>query len=91
MKALRAVATLMVVTLLAGCGPEDVRGSYERDEIQFGIWQPDDDGAMRFTATADVPNVDVPNVIVSEDGRTATTVGIEVPDGGYLSNSWKPR
>ena len=122
---LAALATLTMGALLAGCGAEDVRGGYAQEPIQFGIWQPDADGAMRFTATSDVPNEedqtygwrvrvaeseeavkwvetvtfpeapdswegveDDPNVMISEDGRTATTVGIEVPDGGYIVNTW---
>jgi hypothetical protein len=119
------IAVLAVGGLLAGCGTEDIRHRASKEDIQFGIWQPDDDGAMRFTATADVPNEeeqaygwrvrvaeseeavkwveavtlpeapdswegveDDPNVMISEDGRTATTVGIEVPDGGYIVNTW---
>jgi hypothetical protein len=31
---------------------------------------------------------DNPNVMISEDGRTATTVGADLPDGGYLENAW---
>jgi len=119
------ITVLAVGALLAGCGTEDIRDRGAKADIQFGIWQPDDDGAMRFTATADVPNEedqaygwrvrvaesekavkwvetvtlpeapdswegveDDPNVMISEDGRTATTVGIEVPDGGYIENAW---
>ena len=119
------ITVLAVGALLAGCGTEDIRDRGTKEDIQFGIWQPDDDGAMRFTATADVPNEedqaygwrvrvaeseeavkwvetvtlpeapdswegveDDPDVMISEDGRTATTVGIEVPDGGYIENAW---
>jgi len=119
------ITVLAVGALLAGCGTEDIRDRGAKEDIQFGIWTPDDDGAMRFTATADVPNEedqaygwrvrvaeseeavkwvetvtlpeapdtwegveDDPNVMISEDGRTATTVGIEVPDGGYIVNTW---
>ena len=119
------ITVLAVGALLAGCGTEDIRDRGTKEDIQFGIWQPDDDGAMRFTATADVPNEedqaygwrvrvaeseeavkwvetvtfpeapdswegveDDPNVMISEDGRTATTVGIEVPDGGYIVSTW---
>ena len=119
------MAVLAVGVLLAGCGTEGVRDRGEKEDIQFGIWQPDAEGAMRFTATADVPNQedqtygwrvrvaeseeavkwietvtlpeapeswdgveDDPNVSISEDGRTATTVGIAVPDGGYLGSTW---
>ena len=122
---LAALATLTMGALLAGCGAEDVRGGYAQEPIQFGIWQPDADGAMRFTATPDVPNEedqtygwrvrvaeseeavkwvetltlpeapvswegveDDPNVMISDDGRTVTTVGADIPDGGYLENSW---
>ena len=125
MKALGAVAALAIGALLAGCGIEEVPGGYAQEQIQFGIWRPDAEGAMRFEATADVPNEedqmygwrvrvpeseeavkwmetvtlpeapeswegveDDPNVIVSDDGRTATTMGIEVPDGGYLGSTW---
>ena len=31
---------------------------------------------------------DNPSVMISEDGRTATTVGADIPDGGYLENAW---
>jgi hypothetical protein len=120
-----SITVLAFGALLIGCGTEDIRERGANEDIQFGIWQPDDDGAMRFTATADVPNEedqaygwrvrvaeseeavkwvetvtlpeapdtwegveDDPNVMISEDGRTATTVGIEVPDGGYIVNTW---
>ena len=124
-KVLYAVATLALGTLLAACGGAEFEGRSANEDIQFGIWLPDDDGAMRFKATADVPNEedqaygwrvrvaesedavkwieavtlpeapdswegveDDPNVMISDDGRTATTVGIAVPDGGYLENWW---
>lgn len=119
------ITVLAVGALLAGCGTEEIRDRAAKEDIQFGIWQPDDDGAMRFTATADVPNEedqaygwrvrvaeseeavkwvetltlpeapeswdgveDDPNVMISDDGRTATTVGAEIPDGGYLEGIW---
>ena len=100
-------------------------GAASRGEIEFGIWVPDEDGAPRFRATAEVPNEedqaygwrvriaeseqsvkwiesitlpeapdswegveDDPSVMISEDGRTATTVGADIPDGGYLENAW---
>ena len=125
MKALCAVAALAIGALLAGCGTEEVPGGFAQEQIQFGIWRPDAEGAMRFEATAEVPNEedqmygwrvrvpeseeavkwietvtlpeapaswegveDDPNVMVSDDGRTATTMGIEVPDGGYLGSTW---
>ena len=121
----RAIAVLLVGALVAGCGAGDGQDRAAKEDIQFGIWQPDDDGALRFTATADVPNEedqmygwrvrvaesersvkwietvtlpeapeswegveDNPNVMISEDGRTATTVGADIPDGGYLENAW---
>ncbi len=31
---------------------------------------------------------DDPSVMISEDRRTATTVGADIPDGGYLENAW---
>ena len=120
-----AITALALGVLVAGCGTEDIRDRGVEEDIQFGIWLPDEDGAMRFTATADVPNAeeqaygwrvrvaeseeavkwvetvtlpeapdswdgveDDPNVMISEDGRSATTVGIEVPDGGYIENAW---
>ena len=120
-----AMAALAVGALLTGCGGRETPGRGATDEIQFGIWRPDDDGAMRFSGTADVPNEedqaygwrvrvaesdeavkwvetltlpeapeswdgveDDPNVMISEDGRTATTVGAEIPDGGYLEGVW---
>ena len=116
---------LAVSAALVGCGSENATDHRAKEDIQFGIWQPDEDGAMRFTATADVPNEedqaygwrvrvaeseetvkwietltlpeapeswegveDDPNVMISDDGRTATTVGAEIPDGGYLENAW---
>lgn len=119
------IAVLAVGALLAACGTEEVRDHRAKEDIQFGIWQPDADGAMRFKATADVPNEedqaygwrvrvaesesavkwietltlpeapeswdgveDDPNVMISEDGRTATTVGAEIPDGGYVEGIW---
>ena len=125
MKVLYTVATLALSTLLAACGGANVTERSAKEDIQFGIWKPDEDGAMRFTATAEVPNEedqaygwrvrvaeseeavkwietltlpeapeswegveDDPNVSISEDGRTATTVGAEIPDGGYLENAW---
>lgn len=120
-----AMAALAVSALLTGCGGHESPGRGATDEIQFGIWRSDDDGAMRFSATSDVPNEedqaygwrvrvaesddavkwvetltlpeapeswdgveDDPNVMISEDGRTATTVGAEIPDGGYLEGVW---
>ena len=50
------IATLGIGAIVAGCGTEDIRGGYAQKHIQFGIWQPDADGAMRFKATTDVPN-----------------------------------
>jgi len=125
MKVLYVVATLALGAALAGCGGAESEDRSAKEDIQFGIWLPDEDGAMRFTATADVPNEedqaygwrvrvaesedavkwietvtlpeapeswegveDDPNVMVSEDGRTATTVGAVIPDGGYLENVW---
>ena len=119
------IAVLAVGALVAGCGAGEVQDRTAKEDIQFGIWQPDADGAMRFKATADVPNQedqtygwrvrvaesehavkwietvtlpeapdswegveDNPNVMISEDGRTATTVGADIPDGGYLENVW---
>lgn len=119
------IAVVASCTLLAGCGTEVAHDRGQSEDIEFGIWQPGDDGAMRFTATADVPNEedqaygwrvrvaeseqavkwietltlpeaseswdgvqDDPNVMISEDGRTATTVGAEVPDGGYVEGIW---
>ena len=124
-RVLCAVATFALSTLLAACGGAESEGRSANSDIQFGIWLPDEDGAMRFKATADVPNEedqmygwrvrvpeseeavkwietvtlpeapeswegveDDPNVMVSDDGRTATTMGIEVPDGGYLGSTW---
>lgn len=124
-KALCAVATLALSTLLAACGGGEFSGRSANEDIQFGIWEEDADGAMRFKATAEVPNeedqaygwrvrvaesehavkwietVTLPeapdswegveddvNVMISDDGRTATTVGIAVPDGGYLGSTW---
>ena len=55
-KTLCAVATLALGTLLAACGGGEFPGRSANEDIQFGIWQPDDDGAMRFSATVDVPN-----------------------------------
>lgn len=120
-----AIAALAISALLTGCSGDGSHGRGATDDIQFGIWRPDDDGAMRFSATADVPNEedqaygwrvrvpesanavkwvetltlpeapeswdgveDDPNVMISEDGRTATTVGAEIPDGGYLEGVW---
>jgi hypothetical protein len=111
--------------LLAGCGADVPQNRQADGEIQFGIWVQDEQGAIRFRATADVPNEedqtygwrvrvaeseqalkwiesvtlpvapdtwegveDDPSVTISDDGRTATTVGIVVPDGGYLENWW---
>jgi hypothetical protein len=125
MKALCAVVTLALGGLLAACGGAEITGHNASEDIQFGIWLPDEDGALRFKATADVPNEedqsygwrvrvaeseqavkwietvtlpeapdswegveDDPNVMISDDGRTATTVGIAVPDGGYLGSTW---
>lgn len=119
------VATLALSTLLAACGGGQSESRSANEGIQFGIWLPDKDGAMRFKATAYVPNEedqaygwrvrvaesehavkwietvtlpeapdswegveDNPNVMISEDGRTATTVGAEIPDGSYLENWW---
>jgi hypothetical protein len=124
-KVLCAVATLALGTLLAACGGVESDDRRANEDIQFGIWLPDDDGALRFKATADVPNEeeqaygwrvrvaeseqavkwietvtlpeapeswkgveDDPNVMISDDGRTATTFGIAVPDGGYLGSTW---
>ena len=124
-KLLCAVATLALSALLAACGGAEISARNANEDIEFGIWLPDEDGAMRFKATADVPNEedqsygwrvrvaesehavkwietvtlpeapeswegveDDPNVIISDDGRTATTVGIAVPDGGYLGSTW---
>jgi hypothetical protein len=124
-RVLCAVATFALSTLLAACGGAESEGRSASSDIQFGIWLPDEDGAMRFKATADVPNEedqsygwrvrvaeseqavkwietvtlpevpdswegveDDPNVMISDDGRTATTVGIAVPDGGYLGSTW---
>jgi hypothetical protein len=124
-KVLFAVASLALSALLAACGGAESEGRSAKEDIQFGIWLPDEDGAMRFKATADVPNEedqaygwrvrvaesehavkwiesvtlpevpeswegveDDPNVMISDDGRTATTVGITVPDGGYIENWW---
>jgi hypothetical protein len=120
-----SMAVLLIGALVAGCGDGDVQDRTVHEDIQFGIWVPDEDGAMRFKATADVPNdedqmygwrvrvveseesvkwietvtlpeapeswegvEDDPNVTISEDGRTATTVGADIPDGGYLENAW---
>ena len=120
---LYAVAAALLVA--GGCGRDDAQERSAGAEIEFGIWRPDAEGAMRFEATADVPNEedqmygwrvrvpeseeavkwietvtlpeapeswegveDDPNVMVSDDGRTATTMGIEVPDGGYLGSTW---
>jgi hypothetical protein len=120
------IATLVACALIAvGCSTPDVRDRQAMQDIQFGIWSPDAEGAMRFVATADVPNVedqaygwrvrvaeseralkwietvtlpqppeswgdmeDDPNVVISDDGRTATTVGAVIPDGGYLEGTW---
>ena len=124
-RVLCAVATLVIGALVAGCGGAESEGRRAQEEIQFGIWQQDNDGALRFTATEDVPNEedqmygwrvrvasseqsvkwlesvtlpeapeswegveDNPNVMISEDRRTATTVGAVIPDGGYLENMW---
>ena len=124
-KVLCAIATLALSTLLAACGGAENSARNASEDIQFGIWLPDEDGALRFKATADVPNEedqsygwrvrvaeseqavkwietvtlpeapdswegveDDPNVMISDDGRTATTVGIAVPDGGYLGSTW---
>lgn len=123
----RRLAGVLIGTafLIAGCGGETPQTGRTDTEIQFGIWFPDEQGAMRFKATADVPNEEDqaygwrvrvaeseeairwvesitlpeapeswegveenPNVMISEDGRTATSVGLEVPDGGYLENWW---
>lgn len=124
-KVVCAVATLALSAVSSACGGDVARDRRANEEIQFGIWLPDEDGAMRFKATADVPNEedqaygwrvrvaesehavkwiesvtlpeapdswegveDDPSVMISEDGRTATTVGVVVPDGGYLENVW---
>lgn len=116
---------IAVVALAVGCGGESPSGSVAAEEIQFGIWVPDEQGVLRFKATAEVPNEEDqaygwrvrvaesedtvkwietvtlpeapeswegveedPSVTISDDGRTATTVGIAVPDGGYLENAW---
>jgi hypothetical protein len=123
-KVLCAVATLALSAPLAACGGAESEGRSASSDIQFGIWLPDEDGAMRFKATADVTNeedqsygwrvrvaesqqpvkwietVTLPeapdswegveddlNVMISDDGRTATTVGFAVPDGGYLGST----
>ncbi len=120
-----SMAVLLIGALVAGCGDGDVQDRTVHEDIQFGIWVPDEDGAMRFKATADVPNdedqmygwrvrvveseesvkwietvtlpeapeswegvEDDPNVTISEDRRTAITVGADIPDGGYLENAW---
>lgn len=128
MRALRrgiAIVLLFGCVLVAGCNAHDVRDRQAMGDIQFGIWTPDADGAMRFTATAHVPNEeeqaygwrvrvaesdravkwietvtlpeapdswgdmeDDPNVLISDDGRTATTMGAAIPDGGYLEGTW---
>lgn len=119
------LAVLAVCALVTACGAGNGGTRDTGETFQFGIWQPDDDGAMRFTATSEVPNEedqaygwrvrvaesehavkwietltmpeapdswegveDDPNVMISDDGRTATTVGAHVPDGGYLESAW---
>lgn len=51
--------------------------------------------AMKWIETLRLPEApeswdgveDDPNVIISDDGRTATTIGADIPDGGYLDNA----
>lgn len=119
------IALLLACVLVAGCNTHELREPRSTGDIQFGIWSPDADGALRFKATALVPNEedqaygwrvrvaesdramkwietvtlpeapdswgdmeDDPNVLISDDGRTATTVGAVIPDGGYVEGTW---
>jgi len=50
------LSAIVLAFLLVGCGADSTRDSRTNGEIEFGIWVPDTQGAMRFRATADVPN-----------------------------------
>ena len=85
-KVVYVVATLALSAVSSACGGEVARDRRANEEIQFGIWLPDEDGAMRFKATADVPNEEDQAYgwrvrVVESEHRGVTVVEVFMAEG----------
>ncbi len=54
---LLAVASTAVALIAIACHPDQAPGRHSRSDDEFGVWNADANGEMRFVATRDVPFV----------------------------------
>jgi hypothetical protein len=76
-------AVVVALAIAGGCSRDRGEERSSSAGIEFGIWVPDAYGELQFVATDEVPNV-----VISPDGRTSTRIGVDEPFDGYVENLW---